>query len=113
LLAGKHVAPLLRLSLAAGGAMKSDPQVVAVVESLACYLRANPLASDTAEGICRWWLDRNLGSMKEVMQALEVMQHEHLIEPVVAADGRLRYRRVGTDAQFDRLIADSCGKLKV
>jgi hypothetical protein len=92
--------------------MNGDPQVVAVVEALACYLRANPLASDTAEGICRWWLDRDLGRMKEVMRALELMEQEHLIEAVVAADGRLRYRRVGTDAQFDRLIAEVHGELK-
>lgn len=78
--------------------------MVAVLEELACYLRANPLASDTADSICRWWLDGHPARMDGVIQALELMQRQGLVEAVVAADGRLRYRRIGSDAEFDRLI---------
>jgi len=84
--------------------MKSDREMVAVLEELARYMRANPLASDTADSICRWWLDGDSARMDGLMQALQLMQRQRLVEAVVAADGRLRYRRIGTDAEFDRLI---------
>ena len=84
--------------------MKGDPQVVAVLRELARYLRANPLASDTADSICRWWLDGDFVRMDEVMNALELMQRHRLVEAFVAADCLLRYRRIGSDAEFDRLI---------
>lgn len=78
--------------------MDDDDAVSACVSSLAGYLRANPQACDTAEGIRRWWLrTEHEVAMSELQDALEWMQRRGAIEEIVAADGRRRYRRRGDD----------------
>lgn len=80
-----------------------------VVRRLARYVRANPLAGDTKEGITQWWLDLSPASSDMVGRAIALLQTAGLIEAVRALDGRVHYRRVApdvqTDAQLDRLIA--------
>jgi hypothetical protein len=80
-----------------------------VVRRLALYLRANPLAGDTKEGIAQWWLGLNPSSTEIVERALRWLESERLLESVQAADGRVHYRRVSLEAsidmQLDSLIA--------
>lgn len=75
-------------------AMPADDDVSALVRLLSRYLRDNPLACDTAEGIARWWLASAAPvDMRLLMSALERMQATGAIEVLRAADGRVRYRR--------------------
>ena len=80
--------------------MDDDPDVVAVILALAKYLQANPRASDSPEGISRWWLPMPPASMDILIKALDWMQRNDLVESTVAADGRLRYRCIASDAQL-------------
>jgi hypothetical protein len=82
-----------------------NPGTVDVVRALARYLRANPLACDSLEGIGRWWLAAHPVTPEELMRALGWMKEQGLVEELVAADGRLRYRRLGSEAMLDAAIA--------
>jgi hypothetical protein len=86
----------------------SDP-VDEIVRALSRYLRLNPLASDTLEGITQWWLTSKDLSQADLLPALERMAQAGVVESTRAADGRVRYRRAALnatiDAQLDRFIA--------
>jgi len=84
--------------------MDGDPQIPAIVAALAQYLRLHPFASDTADGILRWWLGSDFATMEELLMALDFLQRRHAVDVVTAADGRLRYRRAGSDRELDELI---------
>lgn len=81
-----------------------------IVRRLACYLRANPLAGDTKEGIALWWLGPGIVSIDKVERALAWLEADGLVEGIRQADGLVHYRRrsrdVSTDAKLDRLIDD-------
>lgn len=78
--------------------------MVAVVRALARYLRANPLACDTADGIGRWWMGPDRVSTADLMKALDYMKRHGLMEEVFAVDGRTRYRRCASEAQLQAAI---------
>jgi hypothetical protein len=61
-----------------------------VCEKLISYARENPRASDTAEGIARWWVKM---SLKEVLLALEWLVERGTWEKVRREDAVL-YRPV-------------------
>ena len=84
--------------------MDCDPETLVIVSTLAQYLRVNPLACDTADGICRWWLGEDPATAEKLVQALDWMKRHGLVEELMAADGRLRYRRRATDAQLQATI---------
>jgi len=87
-----------------------------LVRRLASYVRANPRAGDTSEGITQWWLGLPATSGHRVQQALASLQAAGLIEAVGALDGHVRYRRASLDAQadarLDRFIAASIAREK-
>jgi len=74
--------------------MAADDDVSALARKLSRYLRDNPLACDSAEGIARWWLGAD-GPLDEaiVKRALEQLLAEGVVEVLHAGDGRVRYRR--------------------
>ncbi|MEH6413450.1 hypothetical protein [Pseudomonas sp. CGJS7] len=79
--------------------MDEDCAASACVRGLAGYLRANPQACDTAEGIRRWWFDsEHEVEMEQLQDALDWMKRRGAIEEILAADGRRRYRRLADDA---------------
>ena len=82
----------------------SDEKVVDIVRRLASYVDANPRACDTPPGITRWWLQVEFDESL-VQQALDWMIAHGLMEKLVAADGRLRYRRIGTPENFAAALA--------
>ena len=85
--------------------MDSADDVPAAARALASYLRVHPNASDMAEGIRRWWLpEPELVTEDELDEALNWMQLQGLIEAVVAADGRVRFRRICSDTQLGALL---------
>ena len=81
--------------------MPDDPDVKAIVRAVASYLRVNPNACDTADGIQRWWLlTQPEYPMSKVVLALDWMVRRSVISVSSAADGRRRFRRNSTDAQL-------------
>lgn len=87
--------------------MSDASELLRVVHALAAYLLAHPQASDTAEGIARWWLrsDAQLSSAL-LQQALDWMEGKGLIDKVVAGDGRVRWRRSEDAVAFERAVAE-------
>lgn len=72
-----------------------DFAVEALVQQITAYLRDNPMACDTQEGIARWWLAPGTGVDGQVLsRALQWMQQRRLIEALSAADGRVRFRQI-------------------
>lgn len=90
--------------------MNASGQVDVIVVQLARYLRANPLACDTSEGIAQWWLDADGVAANELETALERLKHIGVVMRSRAADGQVRYHRAGlnatVDAGLDRLIVE-------
>lgn len=82
-----------------------DDKELEIVRRLAGYVDANPFACDSSAGIARWWLHLDIEDTGPLQQALAWMLAQQLMEEIVAADGRLRYRRIGTKEQFDRALA--------
>lgn len=84
-----------------------DPTSRAVVRQLLAYAEAHPSASDGVAGIQRWWLDP-AGSVEvqTVNDALSWLVSRGAFSEHVAADGRSRYRRSGSEAQLHLLIAE-------
>ena len=86
--------------------MDDDDRVAGLVSALATYVRAHPCASDTASGISQWWLPtEDFVSRKQLATALQFLVDRQAIEAVVAADGLVRYRRIGDDAVLDAAVA--------
>lgn len=90
--------------------MYEDADVEAVIAGVAMYLRENPRACDTAEGIRRWWLPPELDCTQEtVIVALDWMTRHELIEMTTAADGRQRFARRGGGEQLDAWLRGASG----
>jgi len=60
----------------------------AVTEKLVSYGNENPMASDTAEGIAKWWIKMPL---EEVLPALELLVESGIWEKV-RRDDNVLYR---------------------
>jgi hypothetical protein len=87
--------------------MNDVSDLMRVVHALVAYLLAHPQASDTAEGIARWWLRADVPVNSTLLQqALDWMEGQGLIESVVAGDGRVRWRRSEDAAGFERAVAE-------
>ena len=72
---------------------QDDDEVHAVVEALGDYLRANPRASDTAEGIATWWLGGSRSVDPRIFEhALQSMVARGIIQKVTRCDGHVLYR---------------------
>lgn len=87
----------------------SEPRLVQVLSSHWCV---SPLASDTADGIQRWWLPISHGfTLQEVRAALAWMVSRGLVEENSTADGRVRYRRNprASQLEFERLAPGADG----
>jgi hypothetical protein len=91
---------------ALGSDMGDDRELYAIVCALTRYVSANPLASDTPEGIYRWWLGPDECSMDQLLRALAWMKGHGLMDEQVALDGRARYRRSANDAELKRTLED-------
>jgi len=79
-----------------------------VVKALALYWCENPYACDTAEGIRQWWLSpAEAVSIERVNRALAWLRDRGLVERLLPADGRERFRRAnGADTEL-RLLAQA------
>jgi hypothetical protein len=108
---GRHMVSGLRSRSATGCAsMYEEPDVRAVVRALALYLRDNPRACDTAEGIRRWWLVPDVERTHDtVLLALDWMERHDLIEMTTAADGRQRFSRRASGERLEAWLRTSGG----
>lgn len=72
-----------------------DPQadVAAIAEEILGYLQANPEASDTVEGVQRWWLSRRSHDPKveDVRRALDHLVAHGFVSRRGLADGSSLY----------------------
>jgi hypothetical protein len=90
--------------------MHDDPPVPVVIYALAAYLRDNPRACDTAEGIRRWWLSPGLACTDDtVLAALEWMRQHAVIDMTTAADGRQRFTRRGSGERLAAVLRELGG----
>ena len=79
----------------------------ALVRQLLMYTHEKPNASDSAQGIARWWLDpRVCVDLRALGEALEFLVDRGVFAERLAADGRRSYRRIGSDAQLQQLLAE-------
>lgn len=65
-----------------------------ISEMVLNYLRRNPDAGDTLEGIVKWWMGfENIElSMKDVADVLEILIQKKAINVYVIADGTAFYK---------------------
>lgn len=70
----------------------TDDAVATALREIACHLRDNPLASDSVDGIWRWWLSSTDIGHSAVQAALDALADRHFVEAHTAADGLRRYR---------------------
>lgn len=78
----------------------------AVIRQLLVYAAAYPEASDTPQGIARWWLKpAEAVDMLVLDAALEFLADQGAFAPVQAPDARVRWRRVGSDTLLHELLA--------
>lgn len=82
--------------------MEPDDEVMRLVRLVRGYLRENPLASDTGEGIQRWWIGSAAAPNELALKAaLLWMTRRQLLEGITGPDGRLRYRRPQSNDDID------------
>jgi hypothetical protein len=88
--------------------MNAPHSVEDIVRALARYLRMNPLASDSVEGIKPWWLPDMNVTTGDLERALTWLEREGVIQATHAVDGQVRWRRTAliaeVDARLDRII---------
>lgn len=73
--------------------MSAEPEIVTIVKRLSHYLRKNPQASDTPEGIACWWIEPGVAATPGAVEdALAWMVNCDAVTSVRAADGRVHYR---------------------
>ena len=79
-----------------GAVLHMQHEFMTMVQQLSHYLRSHANACDTAEGIARWWLPQagaGAAPLPVVEAALDWLVERGAVEPIPAADGRVRYRR--------------------
>ncbi|MEO7232675.1 MAG: hypothetical protein ABJA84_00825 [Polaromonas sp.] len=84
--------------------MNVSASVARIAGVLSCYLRHNPLASDTLEGIAQWWLKTEDVALADLACALRQLEQAGVVEASNAADGQVRYRRTGLNARVDERL---------
>ena len=86
--------------------MTADDETTILVRRLSRYLHDNPLASDTPEGIARWWLQLEWATNEDTLaEALAHLVSSRCVEGVRGPDGRVRYRRSQAEGVGEGLAA--------
>ena len=93
--------------------MRDCEQLQEIVRKLALYLRKNPGACDTTDGIAQWWFAGAQFQRQELAQALVILEQMGLVKSIHTLDGHILYRRaeadIEMDAKLDRLIHGDTG----
>ncbi len=80
-----------------------DPRIAAIADALRRYLESHPNASDSLEGVMRWWLasERVEAPQAMVRSALAHLVEDEVVEVRVLSDGTRVYL-AGARARFSR-----------
>jgi len=72
-----------------------NERVMVIVDTIERYLTECPRAADTAQGISRWWIEREGrdDSLANVQQALDYLVSIERLSRTVLADGTVIYAR--------------------
>ena len=86
-----------------------DAEVEAVAAEIAEYLAARPNASDSVEGIARWWLvrQRYATALGTVTKALDHLVASGVVIGIVTGNGNTIYARV-QGATGDKHLQGPC-----
>ena len=89
---GPGIAPLRATSIRK--VMKEEASVAEVASTILNYLRQNPEAQDTFEGIVNWWLpdQQHQQSRATIKEALDRLLAAGLIREHKGTDGQISYR---------------------
>jgi Fe2+ or Zn2+ uptake regulation protein len=76
-------------------AVQQQDQVAEVADVINRYLISRPNATETVEGVAKWWLvrQRYQDSMDLVQRALELLVEYGDVEKVSVAGGKVMYRK--------------------
>ncbi|MCU0922325.1 MAG: hypothetical protein MUF16_18685 [Burkholderiaceae bacterium] len=90
--------------------MADDTKTLSLTCALLELLLAHPERNDSSEGIARWWFTEEM-DVVVIERVLCWMKDEQLIEAVLAADGRVRWRRKASLQRLqERLLQLGCGR---
>lgn len=75
--------------------LSSDPIVVDTAKAINRYLLARPNATETVDGVAKWWLLRQrYDDSKELVQkALDLLMDEGVVMRCVMPDGKVMYSK--------------------
>ena len=70
-------------------------QVLATATAIDRYLASRPKATETVEGVAKWWLvrQRYKDSIELVQEALDLLVNQGEVEKVRVAGGKVLYRK--------------------
>ncbi len=76
-------------------------EIVSTAEAIKRYLITRPNASETVDGVARWWLlkQRFADSLERVQLALDMLEDHGEVIRIVMSDGREFYRKSGSDRE--------------
>lgn len=80
--------------------MKNDElafEIQRLHDAILHYLRSNPNAADSLEGIMNWWLPKRgyaQANTEEVMLALDQLIAAGVVEKILLVDGTILYRSI-------------------
>lgn len=74
---------------------KQQDQVEEIAGVISRYLSSRPNATETLEGVAKWWLvrQRYQDSVQVVQSALELLVEHGDVEKVAVAGGKVMYRK--------------------
>lgn len=69
-------------------------KISSIAQSIKRYLDSRPQASETVEGVAKWWLiqQRYSDSLEQVQQALDFLEKNGEVSRIQLADGREVFR---------------------
>lgn len=75
--------------------LSSEAAVVDTAGEINRYLVARPNASETVDGIAKWWLLRQRYNDSKVLvqSALDLLIDEGVVAKIIMPDGKVMYRR--------------------
>lgn len=76
-------------------------KISSIAQSIKRYLDSRPQASETVEGVAKWWLiqQRYNDSLEQVRQALEYLEQKGEVSRIQLADGREVFRNANDVTQ--------------
>lgn len=74
--------------------IRESEKIKSIATTIKRYLLQRPNATETVEGVARWWLlqQRYEDSLEQVKLALELLEQEGTVRKIQLSDGREAYR---------------------